>query len=760
VERDKRRNARLSGPARRLSVAVLCIASTWSFAAATARADPSPPTNDGAPPTISGTAQEGEELTVDPGGWSGDDPITFSYTWSDGQTGSTITPLPGDLNHSLSVVVTASNDAGDTPAPSVSTSPVLPAAPTPTPGSPPEISGKAQQDETLSVSQGAWDDAPTDAPTRFSYAWEDCDGSLTVCTPISGATSSSYTLQASDVSSTIVAQVTAWNDGGNNTATSAATGLVLPAAPQVGTAPGISGTPQQGATLTVGTGVWSNNPTGYTYAWQDCATSTGTGCSAIPAATSNTYTVQASDVKQYLNVKVTASNAGGKASVFTTTVGPVTPPAPVNGQAPVITRAGGVLSVSTGTWSNFDPAGFSYAWETCNSSGTNCSAIPGATSSSYALSVADVGSTIRCVVTATGPGGNASKPSGPFGVVTVAQIPAASQPTTTGLLATPSAPVTNQSVTLIATVTAGTSSTALWGTVTFENGAAAIPGCASMPAVPSGRSATVACSTSFAASTAQLRAVFSPTSGSILKGSTSPGARLTVGRDSTSTTLTAASSVTVGSSTTFTATVGPPAARPGPVRPSGLVEFLDGSTPIGSCATQPLSGGAASCTVSYATAGTHQITARYAGDANFGASSSPAAQVNAVPVPTSVLGTITATMQWAFYFTPKYTVVRNLVVNGASPGAKVLIKCQGRGCPFANRATVLTKGKRCARKAKRSCITPGTLNLTSVFAGRHLRVGARLTISIIRSNWVGKSYSFTIRPRRGPRVQIGTLPVS
>jgi hypothetical protein len=437
----------------------------------------------------------------------------------------------------------------------------------------------------------------------------------------------------------------------------------------------------------------------------------------------------------------------------------VLPPAPANTQLPVISKTAGTLSVSNGTWSN-NPSGFSYSWESCNSAGGNCTPITGATSNSYALSAADIGTTIVCAVTATGLGGSTSVSTAKTAIVGASDIAAASQSTTTGLLAAPSAPVTNQSVTLVATVTAGTSSTALWGTVTFQNGGAAIHGCANMLALPSGRSATVACSTSFAASTAQLGAVFTPSSGSILKGSSSPGTSLAVGPDSSSTTLTTASSVNVGASTTYTAAVGPPASRPGPVQPTGSVEFLDGSTPIDSCGSQPLSGGAASCTVSYAAAGTHQIIARYSGDANFSGSSSPGDQVSAVTVPKAVLGTITATMQWAFFFTPKYTLVRNLVVNGVPPGARVVVRCQGQGCPFARHAATLIKGKRCGRKARRACVTPGTLNLTTSFTRHHLAVGARITVSIIRPNWVGKSYRFTVRPRRGPRVQIGTLPVA
>jgi Polysaccharide deacetylase len=79
-----------------------------------------------------------------------------------------------------------------------------------------------------------------------------------------------------------------------------------PAPPPVNTVlPGISGTPQQGATLTTSNGSWTNNPTSFTYQWQDDGTSNITG------ATSASYTARASDVGHRLDVVVTAKNDGG-----------------------------------------------------------------------------------------------------------------------------------------------------------------------------------------------------------------------------------------------------------------------------------------------------------------------------------------------------------------------------------------------------------------------------------------------------------------
>jgi hypothetical protein len=719
------------------------------------------PVNSVAPTITGGGNQPGDTLTVSNGTWSNGPALTFAWEDCDasGNNCSSITgattdayKLQGsDVGSTIVAVVTGSNDGGAVPAASTAYGPIVP--PPPVNSGSPAITGTPQQGDTLLVSNVAWSNNPI-----VTYAWEDCSNSSgTNCSTIGGATSTTYTLQASDVGKYVIATVTGTNPGGHLSVSSAPTGQVLIAAPVDTIAPGIAGTAQEGATLTASAGAWEYSPT-YKYAWEDCTNSAETSCSNIAGATSSTYTQQASDVNSYVSVTVTATNAGGTTTLTSAAVGPVLPPAPVNTKAPAITGTAeqdDTLSVSNGTWSN-GPT-LTYAWEECNSSGSSCSAINGATSNSYALSAADVGSTIVCVVTATGPGGSTSAKTSKTAVVAAAPIPVASQSTTINVLVTPSSPVTNQTVTLIATVTAGTSSTALWGGVTFENGGAAIAGCANMAVTPSGQSATVACSTSFAASSAQLSAVFIPTTGSILKGSSGSAGTLAIGPDSSSTSLDASGSVTVGTSTTYTATVTPPAARPGPIEPTGSVEFLDGGQPIGSCANQPLANGAATCAITYTSTGTHDISARYSGDANFSGSSSPTGQLDATAPATTVMGTISSTMQWQFYYTPKYTIVRALVVNGVSNGATVVVKCHGHGCPFASHAALLPTGKKCGKKGARMCSAGGSFNVTPGFSGRRLKVGAHITVSIMQPNWVGKTYSFTVRARRGPTIQIGCL---
>jgi hypothetical protein len=278
-----------------------------------------------------------------------------------------------------------------------------------------------------------------------------------------------------------------------------------------------------------------------------------------------------------------------------------------------------------------------------------------------------------------------------------------------------------------------------------------------MSVAPTGQSVTVVCQTSFAATTALLDAVFTPAAGSTVTGSTSATNSVQVGQDASLISLDAAQTVAQGASTTFTATVTPPQSRAGPIEPSGTVEFVDGDTPIASCLSQELLSGGATCTVTYSARGKHSITARFGGDANFTGSASLPGAIRVVPVPIKVHGTITSTMQWTFAYTPAYTKILALVVNGAPAGATVLVKCAGRGCPYAKSATPVIGGSRCKGTGKRVCSADPRLNLRGRFRRRRLHPGTTITVVISRPGWIGKCYIFAIRPRRGPRIQISCL---
>jgi hypothetical protein len=73
---------------------------------------------------------------------------------------------------------------------------------------PPSISGTAQVGSLLTATTGTWTGLGL---ISYTYQWEDCDSSSANCTNISGATSSTYTVQSSDENHRIRVAVAAEN---------------------------------------------------------------------------------------------------------------------------------------------------------------------------------------------------------------------------------------------------------------------------------------------------------------------------------------------------------------------------------------------------------------------------------------------------------------------------------------------------------------------------------------------------------------------
>ncbi|HEX9480958.1 MAG TPA: hypothetical protein VF927_02535 [Solirubrobacteraceae bacterium] len=65
--------------------------------------------------------------------------------------------------------------------------------------------------------------------------------------------------------------------------------------------------------------------------------------------------------------------------------------------------AGEKLTAEPGAWSGARPMTFAYQWQRCNHEGEACSDILGARHPGYAIARTDIGSTLRAIVTATGP---------------------------------------------------------------------------------------------------------------------------------------------------------------------------------------------------------------------------------------------------------------------------------------------------------------------------------------------------------------------
>lgn len=117
-------------------------------------------------------------------------------------------------------------------------------------------------------------------------------------------------------------QLTSWSgatdiDGGN--------------APTNTVAPAITGTAQEGQTLTCSTGTWTGSPT-YTYQWKRNGNN-------ITSATNSTYTLVTADVGQSIKCTVTATNAVGSSSADSNTV---TPTASTDADAQAFITAAGI----------------------------------------------------------------------------------------------------------------------------------------------------------------------------------------------------------------------------------------------------------------------------------------------------------------------------------------------------------------------------------------------------------------------------------
>jgi hypothetical protein len=227
----------------RLFGALLAIGATFAlvvggFAGAGTAAGAAVPQNT-APPTISGTPQDGQQLSGDKGAWSGT-PTAYAYFWTrcnknggscsniSGATSLTYTLSSADVGNTLRFKVQATNADGNSFASSVPSAVITAAAKPASPrnSAPPTISGSAQEGQKLSGDKGTW----TGTPTTYTYFWTRCNKSGGSCSNIGGAHALTYTLSSADVGNTLRFKVQATNAGGYAFASSAQTAVVVSAA--------------------------------------------------------------------------------------------------------------------------------------------------------------------------------------------------------------------------------------------------------------------------------------------------------------------------------------------------------------------------------------------------------------------------------------------------------------------------------------------------------------------------------------------------
>ena len=293
----------------------------------------------------------------------------------------------------------------------------------------PTITGIADVGNTLSATPGIW----LNAPTWFTFDWLRCDAQGLQCLSL-GIAEDTYRLEAGDLGTTLVVEVTATNGGGSSEPVrSEAIGPVAqPPVPPVNTElPAISGQPLVGGTLVVSLGSWSNEPTYLSVSWLRCNAG-GQQCEPI-GVHSVGYLATDQDLGSRIRVDVTASNAAGNSlPARSAATDVITAPLaiPTNTSPPVIegiARTGSTLTATPGDWSN-SPTSFSFSWLRCDVSGSACSTV-GSTASTYPLGTADLGTTLRVDVTAmNADGSSGAARSAPTGTVSAGTEPPADVP--------------------------------------------------------------------------------------------------------------------------------------------------------------------------------------------------------------------------------------------------------------------------------------------------------------------------------------------
>jgi hypothetical protein len=269
-------------------------------------------------PSISGVLSDNAKLTADKGGWKGDAPITYSYQWrrcnssgsgcsNVGGNSATYNEVSADVGHTMAVIVTAKNAAGQASATSPHTG-VVARPQKPANVSKPTVSGNVSENSVLHARPGNWSGTQ---PITLAYQWRRCDSHGNRCGEIRGATAADYRLTVADVGHRLQVYVTAKNYFGSTRAYSKSTSVVGGATPLNTSVPTISGGLAQGATLTANPGSWSSaSKLGYHYQWFRCD-SKGAHCTGIVGASRQTYVLTNADVGHTVLVQVRAQNSQG-----------------------------------------------------------------------------------------------------------------------------------------------------------------------------------------------------------------------------------------------------------------------------------------------------------------------------------------------------------------------------------------------------------------------------------------------------------------
>jgi RHS repeat-associated protein len=288
--------------------------------------------------------------------------------------------------------------------------------------SPPTFSGIPEQGVGFTVKHANW----SNEPTEYRYQWLRCSSLGLSCLPIAHATGQSHAPVAADVGGRLELEEIAVNlEGESQPATSEPSEVVVPAKPVNTGVPSFSGLTRAGQALMENHGSWTNEPTEYTYQWERCDEA-GENCMFPTKSTEPNYTLVAGDVGHTMRVIETAGNAGGESDpAVSGNSAVVVPEVPTNVSPPSVSGSvvqGQLLGEAHGSWTH-EPTGFSYQWERCSASGSECVAIEKATEASYVSTGEDVGHRLRVAETAGNSGGPSKAAMSGLTAVVVSAVP-------------------------------------------------------------------------------------------------------------------------------------------------------------------------------------------------------------------------------------------------------------------------------------------------------------------------------------------------
>jgi hypothetical protein len=184
---------------------------------ATATAQTAATPRNTAKPTISGQTREGSTLTAANGTWE-NSPTTYDYQWQrcsaagaacaniTGATKQTYTLTGTDVDHTMRVLVTATNSDGSASATSDPTT-VVSGSDAPRNTAKPTISGTAAVGNELTATTGTW----SGGATSYSFQWQRCAATTLTCANIVGAVGRAYGVRTADVGERLRVRVTARN---------------------------------------------------------------------------------------------------------------------------------------------------------------------------------------------------------------------------------------------------------------------------------------------------------------------------------------------------------------------------------------------------------------------------------------------------------------------------------------------------------------------------------------------------------------------